>query len=159
MIVLLATACEKADQQALSFSVLVTASSFREVSPPQQEPPNLMVIASREEIVPPIAEYSFPDNTLDQLDRINFDTSFAIMFMVGQIANAKVISEITRANEQVFIKLADTSVGPGNYILEGYSTPYQLVAIEKAGNWNQDIEFILEDENGNQLVSTTHYIP
>ena len=96
---------------------------------------------------------------LDQLNSINFDTSFAVLFMVGQIAEANIITEITREKEQVFIKLVDTSVGPGNYILEGYSTPYQLVAVEKTGNWNQDIEFILEDETGNLLSSTVHHIP
>ena len=159
MIVLVTAACNKADQQALPFSVLVQASSFREVSPPQQEPPNLFVIASQEEIVPPIAEFRFPNDMLDQLNSINFNTSFAVLFMVGQIAEANIITEITREKEQVFIKLVDTSVGPGNYILEGYSTPYQLVAVEKTGNWNQDIEFILEDETGNLLSSTVHHIP
>ena len=159
MIVLVTAACNKADQQALPFSVLVQASSFREVSPPQQEPPHLIVIATREEIVPPIAEFRLPDDMLDQLNSINFDTSFAVLFMVGQIAEANVITEITREHEQVIIKLADYSVGPGNYILAGYSMPYQLVAVEKTDSWNQDIEFILEDDTGNLLSSTDHHIP
>jgi len=90
---------------------------------------------------------------------LNFDNSFAVLFMVGQIAEANIITEITRENEQVFIKLMNYSVGPGNYILPGYSMPYQLVAVEKTGNWNQDIQFILEDDTGNLLDSTTHHIP
>lgn len=158
-IVLLAAACGKAAQHTLPFSVLVGASSFREVSPRQQEPPHLFVIASPEEIVPPIAEFSFPEDMFEQLNMLNFDTSFAVLFMVGQIAEANVIAEITRENEQVFIKLGDYSLGPGNYILAGYSMPYQLVAVEKSGNWNQEIEFILEDDTGNRIDSTTHHIP
>jgi len=157
---ILATSCGKAPlPQTLSFEVLVQSSPFTETSPPSQDVPNLIVIASLEEISPPIPEFEFSDTMVTQLKAVDYEQSFAVLILVGQMPTDGIITEVNRMNEKVSIKVEGYTVGPGNYKLKGYSLPYQLISVEKEGSWNTDIEFILEEENGNILGRTNHHIP
>lgn len=157
---ILATSCSKAPQpQLLSFEVLVQSSPFTETSPPSQVVPNLIVIASTAEISPPIPEFEFSDIIVTQLNAVDYEQSFAVLILVGQTLTDGIISEVSRTDEKVFIKVKGYTVGPGSYKLKGYSLPYQLISVEKEGSWDTDIEFILEEENGNILGRTKHYIP
>jgi len=156
---ILATSCSKAPPQMLSFEVLVQSSPFTETSPPLQDVPNLIVIASLEEISPPIPEFEFSDTMVTQLNAVDYEQSFAVLILVGQMPTDGIVTDVSRMEEKVSIKVNDYIVGPGNYKLKGYSLPYQLISVEKEGSWNTDIEFILEEENGNILGRTKHHIP
>lgn len=160
LVVILATSCNKAPSpQTLSFEVLVQSSPFTETSPPSQDIPNLMVIASPKEISSPLPEVEFSDTLLAQLREIDYDQFFAVLILVGQMPTDGIVTEVSRVNENVSIKVKDYLVGPGNYKLKGYSLPYQLISVEKEGSWNTDIEFILEEEDGNIFGRAKHYIP
>lgn len=156
---ILATSCSKAPPpQTLSFEVLVQSSPFTETSPPSQDVPNLIVIASPGEISPPIPEFEFSDIMVTQLNAVDYEQYFAVLILVGQITDGT-ITEVSRTDGKVFIKVKGYTVGPGSYKLKGYSLPYQLISVEKEGPWDIDIEFILEEENGNILGRTKHHIP
>ena len=74
LVIILATSCNKASSpQTLSFEVLVQSSPFTETSPPSQDIPNLMVIASPKEISPPLPKVEFSDTMLAQLKEIDYD--------------------------------------------------------------------------------------
>lgn len=83
---------------------------------------------------------------------MDFEKSFAVLFLIGQIPGDGIITEISRENDKVTIKVKDYNIGPGNYKLKGYSLSYQLISVEKTGVWNKDIEFILEEETEIRLV-------
>jgi len=159
LILLLMASCSKTQQQNLAYSVLIQSSPFVEISPPTQDAPSLIIIASQDEIVPPISELEFSDDVLEKLKGMNFDSTFAVLILVGQIPEDSKINKVTRESDQVVIRVKNYSVGPGNYKLKGYSLPYQLISVEKKNKWDQSVEFILEDENGNLLGNISQYIP
>lgn len=99
------------------------------------------------------------DDVLEALEGINFDHSFAILLQVGQISKDDIINEVTRENGRVVISVKNAAAGPGNFKLLEYSLPYQVISVEKTDKWEQMIEFIVEDENGNLLDSANHYVP
>jgi len=155
----LMASCNRISQQNLAFSVLVQSSPFVEISPSKQNAPSLIIIASQDEIVPPISEFVFSDDVLEKLKGINFDNSFAILLLVGQISEDDMVNRVSRETDKVIISVKNYTVGPGNYKLKGYSLPYQLISVEKTDKWDQNIDFIIEDENGNYLGKFSHYIP
>lgn len=159
LILLLMASCSKTQQQNLALSVLLKSSPFVEISPPKQDAPILIIIASQDEIVPPISEFVFSDDVLEKLKGMNFDNSFAVLILVGQIPEDSMINKVIREADQVVISVKNYTVGPGNYKLKGYSLPYQLISVEKTNKWDQRVEFIIEDENGNVLGKISHYIP
>jgi len=159
LMLLLVVACSKTAQQDLSFSVLDQSSSFVEVSQPRQGAPSIIIIASQDEITPPISEYRFSDEVVEKLNNINFDNSFAILFSVGPIPENGIIDNISREKDRVVIHVKNYTVGPGVYKLEGYSLPYQLISVEKSNKWDQEIEFSIVDENGNLIGKASHSIP
>lgn len=129
-----------------------------ETLPPSQDIPNLIVIASPKEITPPSPDVELSDIMRTQLRDVDYERSFAVLILVGQIPADGVITDVSKINEKVIIKVKNYTVGPGNYKLKGYSLPYQLISVEKKGTWNTEIEFILEEENGNILGRTNHYV-
>lgn len=155
----LMASCNRTSQHNLAFSVLVQSSPFVEISPPKQDAPGLIIIASPDEIIPPISEFVFSDDVLEKLKGINFDNSFAILLLVGQITEDDMVNKVSRESDKVIISVKKYTVGPGNYKLKGYSLPYQLISVEKTDKWDQNIEFIIEDENGNLLGKFSQYIP
>lgn len=159
LLLVLGASCSKTPIQELDFSVLIPASPFIEISNPKQDAPNIIIIASPDEIVPPIPEFMFSDEVLEQLKDMDFKTSFAVLLFVGQIPEDAMINKINRKTDQVIICLKDYSIGPGNYKLKGYSLPYQLISVQKTNQWDQEVEFVIEDEGGNLLEKTSHYIP
>jgi hypothetical protein len=138
---------------------MIQSSPFVEISPSKQDAPSLIIIASQDEIVPPISEFVFSDDVLEKLKGMNFDNSFAALILIGQIHEDSKINKITREADKVVISVKNYTVSPGNYKLKGYSLPYQLISVEKTNKWDQSVEFIIEDENGNLLGKISHYIP
>lgn len=156
---LLMTSCSETSQQNLVFSVLDQSSPFVEISDPKHDAPSFIIIASPDEIVPPIPEFAFSDAVLEKLKGINFDNSLAILLLVDQVSKGDVVTQVSREADKVIISIKNDAVGPGNYKIMGYSLPYQLISVEKTDKWDQNIEFIIEDENGNLLGKFSHYIP
>jgi len=121
--------------------------------------PHLIFIASRDEIVPSTSVVEYSEGMLESLKKVDFDQSFVILHLVGQIPDNGRIKEIIRRNGTVYIKLQEFSAGPGNYMFRGFTLPYQITAIEKKGKWGKEVKFILEVEGGYILAQEQHYIP
>ena len=121
--------------------------------------PHLIFIASRDEIVPSTSVVEYSEGMLESLKKVDFDQSFVILHLVGQIPDNGRIKEIIRRNGTVYIKLQEFSAEPGNYMFRGFTLPYQITAIEKKGKWGKEVKFILEVEGGYILAQEQHYIP
>jgi hypothetical protein len=159
VLVLLSTGCSLS--YSLPFNVLIEKAPFLVIDPPGNQPvSNLIILASRDEIVPPAPGIQYSEGMIETLKEVDFNKSFVVLHQVGQIADNGEISEILRRGNTIQIELQSYSVRPGNYMLIGFSMPYQMTAIEKNGaSWGKDINFILEVEDGNTLEQTRHYIP
>jgi hypothetical protein len=152
-----AIGCQQKTTKTLPYEILVEASPFTTTNA-AEEIPNLIIIASSDEISPPISGVEFSENMAEQLRKIDFAKSFAILTLVGQIPGNSPIAAITRTNNQVVIELKDYNIGPGNYAFPGFSMPYRLISVMKTDEWEQDIDFVLQEDD-NVLGRVTHFIP
>ena len=145
--------------QTLQFNVILEKVPFLVTSQGNQPVPNLIIIASQDEIVPPTSVVEFSAAMFDSLEKVDFEKSFIILHLVGQIPDNGIITEIARRKDTVHITLQNYSVGPGNYELRGFTLPYQITIVEKRGEWEKEIKFILEVEGGDIIAQEQHYIP
>ncbi len=146
--------------ETLNYSVLLQGASFKQTSEPEQFP-GIIVIASKQEIVPPVPEYTFIDEVSYQLNNIDYDHYFVILLLVTNVPERVQIKEIVRQNNQVTIREEIKLLGVGGeYVLLNYSRPYRLLSVEKKETWNKDIEFaVVDEESGDTLEAVKHYIP
>jgi hypothetical protein len=146
--------------QTLPFNVLVDKAPFLVVSPDNQSMPDLMIIASPNEIVPPAPGVQYPEIMMETLKEVDFNKSFVVLHLVGQIPDNGKIKKIVRRGNTIRIKLQSFIVGPGNYMFKDFTLPYQITEIEKnEEGWGNDMNFILEVEDGDILTQEQHYIP
>jgi len=145
--------------KTLPFIVISEKIPFQVTGPGNQPVPNLIIIASPDEIVPPTSVVEYSEAIMESLEKVDFDKSFVLLHLVGQIPDNGRITEITRRKDKVYITLQKYSVGPGNYELRGFTLPYQITAIEKKGKWGKEIKFILVVEGGDIVAQEQHYIP
>jgi hypothetical protein len=125
---------------------------------PRAPDPALIVIATLDEVVPPDG-LQFAPVVQAELERIDFGKALVILYPVGQIPGNATLDGITRQGNQVQIRLKSFSAGPGNYVVEGYSTPYQLIVMDKSGAWNREIEFEIVAPDGTVLAHGKHFVP
>ena len=121
--------------------------------------PDLMIIAAPEDMLPPASVESYSQAMLEKLKEVDFNHSFVILHLVGQLPENGMISNIVRRGDEVHIILKSYSIGPGNYELEGFTQPYQMTSVTKTDHWGTEIQFTVEIENGNVLGQTKHFIP
>lgn len=146
--------------QSLSFHVVVEKALLSVVSPSSQSVPDMLIIASPAEIIPPAPGVQLTNVMLDSLSEVDFAQSFVVFHQVGQIPENGRINEIVRRGNTIRIKLQSYSVGPGNYAFREYTFPYQITVVEKSGTgWGEEMNFILEVDNGDVLAQAQHYIP
>lgn len=144
----------------LPFKVLVEKAPFLVVSPENQSMPDLIIIASPDEMVPPAPGVQYSEIMTETLKGVDFNKSFVVLHLVGQIPDNGKITKIIRRGNTVRIKLQSYSIGPGNYMLKDFTFPYQITEIEKnEASWGNDMNFILEVEDGDILTQEQHYIP
>jgi hypothetical protein len=121
--------------------------------------PEMIVIGTPEETNTPIPFVNYSAGMLEALKKVDFDKSFVLIHLVGQIPDNGIINNVVRKGDTVHIVLKSYSVGPGNYELPGYTLPYQLTAITKSDTRSKEIEFILKVEGGDILAKKGHFIP
>lgn len=144
----------------LPFNVLAEKAPFLVVSPDNQSVPDLMIISSPDEIVPPTPGVQYPEIMMKTLKAVDYNKSLVVLHLVGQIPDNGKITKIVRTGNTIRIKLQSFTVGPGNYMLKDFTLPYQITEIEKNdASWGNDMNFILEVEDGDILTQEQHYVP
>jgi hypothetical protein len=144
----------------LQFNVLVEKAPFLVVSPDNRSMPDLIIIASPDEMVPPASGVQFSEIMMETLKEVDFNKSFVVLHLVGQIPDNGKITKIVRRGNTVRIMLQSFSVGPGNYMFKDFTLPYQITEIGKnEASWGNDMNFVLEVEDGDILIQEQHYIP
>jgi hypothetical protein len=121
--------------------------------------PDLFIIASKDEFTPPTNYVDFYASTRQTLESVDYDSSFVIFNVVGQIPNNGEIAKFVRRGSTVTIVLKSYSVGPGNYGIEGFTYPYQITVVTKNGGWGKEINFVLEVEGGDIMDQEKHFVP
>jgi len=144
----------------LPFQVIVTSAFARE-SWDQEPESGFLIIASRDDIVPPGPGLSFPSRTLERIEQVDFSQSFVAAFQVQPIPGSETVDGVVRSGDTVTIQLSSHIVGPGSYVLEHYTYPYRYVAITKEGAWNREVLFLLKAKVGERdsVQQTSHFIP
>jgi hypothetical protein len=121
--------------------------------------PSMIVIASLDEIVPPAKGVNYPGNLITLLNQIDYEKSFVIFFMVGQVQGEGILDRVTRSGSEVTVWLYEFSVGPGNYEIEGFTMPYQMITVGKTGTWGDTIHFQILTNQNDIVTEIDHYIP
>ena len=62
-------------------------------------------------------------------------------------------------SDEVVIQLTEYEIGPGNYVVQGYTRPYKAISVKKDGEWERNIRFVLEREGEGIIGETIHYVP
>ena len=132
---------------------LVSPSGF-----PRPEPePSLIILASPEEmrLVQP---YTFPEPLAKTIEQVDFQKYFVIL-AIRVRTQGGVITNVTRRSASVVITTTDLMVGPGNYVMEEWTWPYQVALIEKTSAWGQEVRFFLKRETQGTAGEAIHFIP
>jgi hypothetical protein len=150
-------------EQILPFSVLLDGIAFKLMEIERESTPhfpNLMIIQNQGAIES-LTSYGFEINeeTNQILTNIDYNQYVAIFVKRGHIEGSGVVREVIRSGNQVIIQTEDIAVRPGEYVLADYSSPYQLISVEKVGDWNRNIQFILERENGRIVNRVNAFVP
>ena len=145
--------------QDIPFSVFEEGYSL--VAPPgfpQREPePQLIIIASQEDMDLP-SMLAFPEPVAERMMLVDFRKSFLILVHRGH-PDRGLVKAVARQRDKVFITTYDVIAGPGNYVVEGWTQPYEFIKIDKGDKWDEQIRFILQRETQGVLGEAVHYIP
>jgi hypothetical protein len=144
--------------QKLSFDISLSYVAL-EAERFSEKAPNIIVITSSDEIVPPAKGITYPKVAMDLLTSLDYNKSIAVLFIVGQVNNDVIINEVIREKGIVTIDLNNYSIGPGNYIPPGFTLPYQMIVIEKSGNWSDNIHFEIKVNHTDIIAGIDHYVP
>jgi hypothetical protein len=126
----------------LEFEVLIEKAPFLKSDRNSTLSAPLIIIASADEIIPPAPGIEFSQAMLEELAKVDYQSHFVILHLVGNLNENGLISQIVRRGNRVRITLNSYSVGPGNYELEAYTMPYQLTLVSKGKHlWNRKIIF------------------
>ncbi len=156
MVCVLLAGCKSS--QTLSYERLLGYVSL-ETEPLAEKAPSVIVVTSKDEIAPPAKGVSYPNTVSDFLSGLDFDKSVAVLFLVGQIHKESIIDKIVREGDRVTIELNDYSIGPGNYEMQGFTLPYQVIAIEKSGAWGENIHFVIRIHQADIVAEVDHFVP
>ena len=125
---------------------------------PRQEPePLLIVIASPEDMALP-SMLAFPEPLAERMKKIDFSKSFVLLVHRGHPERG-LVKEVARQRETIFITTYDVMAGPGNYVVDGWTQPYEFIRIDKQDKWSKQIRFVLQRETQGVLGEAVHFIP
>jgi 3-dehydroquinate synthase class II len=101
----------------------------------------------------------YPETIETLLKQVNYNQIVVALVLKEQIPDSGLTEEVVRQGNQVIIRTKAWQVGPGNYVLEDYTWPYQIIAINKDGTWAQEIHFILERGAEGPVADLKHFVP
>jgi hypothetical protein len=156
---LILTACARTE--SLPFQVL-QRTVFIDLGATEDRLSGFFVISSEAEIGPRFVGYELFPGTSQILEETDFESSFLVFILVGQIRDNGRVVGVLRKGGEVTIQLDSYRIGPGNYEIPGYTMPYKIVEIAKGGRWGRKIEFtaqVLSGEGEGMIWQTRHFIP
>jgi hypothetical protein len=144
----------------ISFEVIEPGYSL--IAPrrlPRQEPePPLIIIASPEDMQLP-SNLAWPEPLAMQLKGIDFKQSVVILARRGRQGDSGTIQKVERQQDTVVIRSNDLVIGPGNYVSDGWTQPYEAIAMHKEASWNKTIHFVLQRETQGMAGEIHHFVP
>ena len=158
--VLPVTPSEDGSSQELSFTTLVQ-DSFGVVY--EAEEPGLLVFSQLQDLEG--LELNPPGGQAEDLRALDFAQYFALLVLEGQKNNLSygeivTVTQVLRRGEQVIVRARFPGpVSEHEPLSPMVNSPYHLVAVRKAGSWGDDFQFVLENEAGESVAQTTHFIP
>lgn len=126
-------------------------------SPSARTEPSLIILSSQEEMML-VEPLTFPEALAKTIKQVDFQTSFVILAQRGHAAGGE-ITKVTRQAGIIVITTTDRVAGPGNYVREEWTQPYEVIQIDKGSGWGQEIRFILQRETQGIVGEATHFIP
>jgi len=122
------------------------------------EPEPGLIILTNQQDIQLVQPYTFPEPLANRIQAIDFEKNFVILAQHSQKAGG-LITRITRQAGTVLILTSDIPFGPGNYVQEAWTQPYELILIEKNSAWGQEIRFVLRRETQGLVGETSRFIP
>jgi hypothetical protein len=146
-------------EQSLSFQRISDNFTFRTKGTYSTLEPKLVIIATEDEVTPPEPDLQFVSiasrNGIAQTD---FQRSFVVLMRHGKSPTSARIKSVFRQGDTVFLFCSDDSIA-GNYVSEGYTFPYDVIAVSKEGAWRKTIHFVLKSETNGIQAEISHYVP
>lgn len=152
---------EDGSSQELSFTTLVQ-SAFGVVY--EAEEPGLLVFSQPQDLEG-LEELISAEDLAEDLRALDFDQYFALLVLEGQKNNLRsgkkvTVTQVLCRGEQVIVRARFPGpVSEHEPLSPMVNSPYHLVAVRKAGSWGDDFQFVLENEAGESVAQTTHFIP
>ncbi len=145
---------------AIPYSVLYEGLSLITLTfaQPQGREPPLIIIANRDDLQLN-GGLSWPKAVATEMGQIDFTHSFVVLALRGQKHDSGIIQKVERQGNTVVIHTNDLWVGPGNYMLKGWSQPYEIISINKDTFTNKTIHFVLRRETSGIAGDIKVFIP
>ncbi|MGQ9503220.1 MAG: protease complex subunit PrcB family protein [Anaerolineae bacterium] len=156
----ISAACHSREQN-LPFETISQGDGFHTGKGYGQEEPNILIIAGSNEVDQPGLDIQFPAEISDQLRRLDYDQTFAILVLQGQkrISGYSItLQRIVYQNDQITVEAEFVEPALGSRIHPAFTSPYHLVAVSKEGKWGQQVKFVLMRDS-QPVAETTHFIP
>jgi hypothetical protein len=125
------------------------------------EKPNLVVLATSNDVENPGLDIQFPPEIAAQLrssDYNRFVIVLVLQGLQGSTEHSVTVQQVRRQGNRVIINAQFVKPVPG--VLVGWlvTSPFHLIAIPKQGTWGQSIRFVLMSDT-NVAAETTHFVP
>lgn len=145
--------------QEVPFTVIEEGISLVAPDQASRQPsePLLLILTSVED-VKRINPWGFPESLAEKISQVDFQKSFVILVLRSH-AGGGLVNRLTRRGNEIEITTTDLVVGPGSYVLEGWTQPYEVIRVDKAAGWGREMCFVLMRETQGAAAETTHFIP
>ena len=109
--------------------------------------------------MPPAPEIKYPQEALDLLTSVDYDKFFVVLLISEPRLKDSIVRQVIRKGNKVSVLLYERTIGPGNYVLDDWTLPYNFIVIEKAGVWGENVHFNIRSAQNEVLNKIDHYIP
>lgn len=153
--------CKAPEPQDLLFETIDQDKSGPSGRGYGEEEPNLLIIAGSEEVDTPELDIQFPPALAEQLRALDYDRRFVVVVLRGLLVSSSPAytvetRQVTRYGEKVVLKVHFGEPEGGSY--PAFSSPYQVIAVSKEGEWSREIRFVLEVD-GKEVKERAHFVP
>jgi hypothetical protein len=123
----------------------------------QPSEPLLLILTSIED-VQLMNPWGFPELLAEKISQVDFQKSFVILVLRSH-AGGGLVNRVTRQGNEIVITTTDLLIGPGNFALEGWTQPYEVIQVDKDTGFVGEMYFILQRGTQGVAAETTHTIP
>lgn len=149
----------KPEEIALPFETFEQKEWAGTDKPYESREPNLIIVSRLEEV--DNLNGLITDEAKAKLQAVDYSSYFALLVLQGwkpTTGYKASINRITRIENTVNIYAEFLEPEPDKAVSPAVTSPYQLVKVQKAGSWGQDVTFnLIVGEKS--LVSLSHVIP